>query len=121
MDHGATGPAGQAAEAEDRGVTELALTVPRELVEAIAERVAAILEPAAERRSPWYDVDGAATYMGCSRQRVYDLKSAGRLPASGGDGRSPRFHVAVMDAYLVGGPEEAKAVAGRLPRAGEGA
>jgi excisionase family DNA binding protein len=97
-------------------VTELALTIPDELVEAIAERVAAMLEewaPADDRRSPWFTVAEAADYLRCSRQRVYDLKSSGRLPA-GQDGSRPLFHRAVLDAYLTGG--DARAIAERLPR-----
>jgi excisionase family DNA binding protein len=62
-------------------VTELAFTIPDELVEAIAERVAAMLEERAPvlDGSPWLTVDEAADYLRCSRQRIYDLRSAGRL------------------------------------------
>jgi hypothetical protein len=101
----------------------LTLTFPDELVEAIAERAAAILaeRSPAENGSPWFNVPRASEYLAVSTQRVYDLKSAGRLPASGNDGdRRPRFHRRVLDAYLMGGPDAAKnaaeSVAAQLPR-----
>jgi len=60
--------------------------LPDAVLEQLAQRVATILE---ERRSTtdtlsqvrgrWLTVDQAAEYIGASRQRVYDLRSAGRL------------------------------------------
>jgi excisionase family DNA binding protein len=94
----------------------LTLALPPELVEAIAERAAAMLAeraPAAEERSPWFTVEEAADYLRVSRQRVYDLKSSGRLP-SGGDGKRPRFHRDMLDAYLRG--EAVDGVAAGFPR-----
>jgi excisionase family DNA binding protein len=95
-------------------VTALAFPIPDELVEAIAERAAAILArrvPSAPR-SPWLTVAEAAEYLGCGRQRVYDLKSSGRVP-SAQDGTRPLFHRAVLDAYLASG--DPHAVAAALP------
>jgi excisionase family DNA binding protein len=103
----------------------LSFELPDELVASIAERVAALLE---ERQcptgdsSPWLTVAEAAEYLRCDRQRIYDLKSSGRI-VSAQDGTRPLFHRAVLDAYLTGG--DARAVAAALPlpagsRAGSG-
>jgi excisionase family DNA binding protein len=105
-------------------VIELAFPIPDELVDAIAERAAELVAdriPADAGASPWMTVAEAADYLRCDRGRVYDLKSSGRLPASGHDGSRPRFHRAVLDAYLAGGRDAARAVAARLPRQPEGA
>jgi excisionase family DNA binding protein len=97
-------------------VTELAFTVPPEFVEAIADRAAELLEERVstilDTASPWLNVDEAADYLRCSRQRVYDLKSSGRI-VSAQDGTRPLFHRDVLDAYLLGG--DARAVAAALP------
>jgi excisionase family DNA binding protein len=96
-------------------VTDLAFPIPPELVEAIAKSVAEVLAeraPAEDGRSPWLTVDETADYLRCSRQRVYDLKSSGRI-ASAQDGKRPLFHRAVLNAYLTGG--DARAVAAAFP------
>jgi excisionase family DNA binding protein len=90
-------------------VTEFALgsvpvRVDREVLEALAERVAAILAarvamPA--RRSPYVSVDEAAEYLRCARQRVYDLCSAGRLTRYK-DGARVLISIDELDAYLRG-------------------
>jgi hypothetical protein len=60
----------------------LIVTLPPELIERIAERVAALF---AERQRPsapeLLTVDEVAELLRCKRQRVYDLVSQGRLPA----------------------------------------
>ena len=48
-----------------------------ELEDRVAARVLASLKPAPE--SPYLAVDEAAAYLRCSRQRIYDLLSEGRL------------------------------------------
>jgi excisionase family DNA binding protein len=45
-------------------------------VERIAEAVADRLRPDDE----WLDVEGAAAYLKCRRQRMYDLSSESRIP-----------------------------------------
>jgi helix-turn-helix protein len=92
----------------------LAIALPAELVEAIAERVAAMLEERAPADDGWLGVQAAAEYLDCKPQRIYDLKSSGRLP-SGQDGTRPVFHRAVLDAYVLGGRDAARAVAAELP------
>jgi excisionase family DNA binding protein len=106
-------------------VTDLAFPIPPELVEAIAERAAAMLEERApaDQASPWLTVAETAKYLRCDRQRVYNLKSADRIP-SAQDGTRPLFHRAVLDAYLLGGDPRAVAAALPLPagdRMGRGA
>ena len=59
----------------------LALALPPELVEQIAQRAAAIL--AAEHGpadAGYIDVAGAAEFLACPKSRLYALVSAGRLP-----------------------------------------
>jgi excisionase family DNA binding protein len=60
------------------------LDLPEELVDLIAERAAALVAEQRERPtppSPWMTVDEAAEHLRCSRQRVFDLRSAGVLTA----------------------------------------
>jgi excisionase family DNA binding protein len=45
-------------------------------IEAIADAVAARQNPDDE----WLNVDEAAAYLKCKRQRIYDLSSEGRIP-----------------------------------------
>jgi len=72
----------------------LTFTLPPEAVEEIAQRVAEImLERQADHRgrnsgSRWATIDEAADYLRCSRQRVYDLRSSGRLSRHGDGGRA---------------------------------
>lgn len=80
-----------------------ALTFPPELVEAIAQRAAAIV---LEREQP-HPSDGgylapaaAAEYLGVKVRRVYDLKSMGALEPDGYDGRTPLWTRATLDAYV---------------------
>ena len=87
---------------------ELALPVPEELVEALADAIAERLDrrlpgPAAagEPGSPWLDVEGACAYLGFSRDRLYKLTAARAIPhrkRAGGQGL--RFHRAELDAWM---------------------
>jgi excisionase family DNA binding protein len=71
-----------------------------ELVEAIAQRTAELLAAQAPAGLAGYlDVDDAASYLACSRQRIYDLVSAGRVVAHR-DGRRLLFRPADLDAAL---------------------
>ena len=78
------------------------LSFPPELLDAIASAVADELErrgAASAPASPWLDVDEAAAYLRCARQRIYDLVSEGRLePAR--DGRRLLFARDALDSYL---------------------
>jgi excisionase family DNA binding protein len=83
----------------------LAVELPRGFVEAIADAVAARLGVAPHSShpdSPYLDVDEAAAYIrASSKQRLYDLSSAGAI-APRRDGRRLLFHRDDLDAYLRG-------------------
>lgn len=89
----------------------LALTFPLEAVEAIAARAAElVLEQLRESAqvangvTPKYlSPADAATYIGKSRQRIYDLVTVGRLTRLK-DGTSVLVSVEELDAYLAGKP-----------------
>jgi excisionase family DNA binding protein len=80
----------------------LALTVPPELVEQIAQRAAELLAeqlPAAPA-SPYMTPGEAAEYLRCTgRQRIYDLVHQGALVPHR-DGSRLLFHRDALDAYL---------------------
>ncbi len=80
------------------------LTLPAELIDAIASRVVELLEArglTAEPASPFFDVEGAADYIAAKPQRIYDLAHDGRLTPRR-DGRRLLFRRADLDAYLTG-------------------
>jgi excisionase family DNA binding protein len=82
-------------------VSGFALPVPDELVELVAERAAElVLERQAEApASPYLNVDEAAEYLRCDRQRIYDLLSARRLSKSK-DGARVLLLREELDAYI---------------------
>ena len=80
----------------------VALELPDELVDAVAERVAALLdERSAGVDDPWFTVPEAAEYMRCKPQRIYDLISQGHLHADR-DGRRRLIRRSELDRYLTG-------------------
>lgn len=83
----------------------LTIELPEEAVEAIAERVAELLRgelaPSAPRREFVTPVE-AAEIWGCDRQRIYDLRSQGRLTRHREGGRA-MVSVAELEA-LIGPP-----------------
>jgi excisionase family DNA binding protein len=82
----------------------LALTLPPEALEQIAQRAAELVaeQAAAVPSSPYLTVDETAEYLRCSsKQRVYDLVHA-RALAPVRDGRRLLFHRDHLDAYLRG-------------------
>jgi excisionase family DNA binding protein len=78
----------------------LAVEMPDEFVQAIAHRVAEILDarPTAEP-SPWMNVSQAAEYLACPTSRIYALVSAGRLPHER-DGSRLLFQREQLDAFV---------------------
>jgi excisionase family DNA binding protein len=80
----------------------LTLDVPPELLDAISERVAAIL---AERQAPvnedgWLrGAEQIAAYIGAPRSRVYALTSSGRIPVHH-DGAALIARRSELDAWL---------------------
>lgn len=79
---------------------ELALVVPEELLQALAELVAARIgerQPA----SPWLDFEGARAYLSFSRDQLYKLTAARAIPfrkKRGGQGLL--FHRGELDRWL---------------------
>jgi excisionase family DNA binding protein len=81
----------------------LALDVPGEVVEQIAQRAAAIVvEHEAPSASPWLTVGEAAEYLRCPKSRVYSLVSARRIPFVK-DGSRTLFSRGELDAWLHNG------------------
>lgn len=82
----------------------LTLTLPLELVEAIAQRVAELVhsvDPAAEESSPWLDVAGACAYLGLSRNTLYKLTAARAIPCRKKvAGQGLRFHREELAAWM---------------------
>jgi excisionase family DNA binding protein len=91
-----------AVHAPPAGEAQLTVKLPAEVIEAIAERAAAIVlhrlnKPAAE--SPFMTVAEAATYARCKPQRIYDLLSSRRLTRHK-DGSRTLIQRAELEAYL---------------------
>jgi excisionase family DNA binding protein len=90
----------------------LTVALPAELVDAVVERVVELIEARGALGSddPWLDVDEAAAYMRCSRQRIYDLLARKRDdPArleGGHDGRRRLIRRSELDRYLERRPVE---------------
>lgn len=86
-------------------MSDLSLSFPDAVVDAIALRVVELLDEraalAAQHPEPWIDVDAAAAHIAKPRSRLYDLASQGALP-HGRDGRSLLFRRSDLDAYLQG-------------------
>ncbi len=87
----------------------LALTLPSELLDVLAERVADVLVErglvvagAASSPEPWISVAEAATHLACSRSRVYSLVSVGRIPHEK-DGSRVLFRRSALDAWVASG------------------
>jgi excisionase family DNA binding protein len=87
--------------AEGRIVTGLRIDLPDELVEAIAQRVAAILADRvpASSASPWlYGAKAAAEYLGWPVGKVEKLQAAGAIPHRR-TGRRYVYHRAELDQF----------------------
>src|SRR4051794_22202797 len=57
-------------------------------------------EPARVPADGYMDAAGAARFLGCSRRRIYDLKSMGILPPDGFDGRKPLWRRSTLVRYV---------------------
>lgn len=86
-------------------MSELAITISDELVDAIARRVADLLRAdlAAlhEEPSPWMDFEAARAYLGFTRDALYKLTAARAIPCrkkAGGQGLL--FHRHELDQWL---------------------
>lgn len=78
----------------------LTLNSTHELVELIDSRVALALEGKTE--DPWMNAEDAATYMRCTRSRIYDLIQLGRLTPTK-EGQRVLFRRSQLEAYLESG------------------
>lgn len=73
-------------------VSGIEIWIPKEAVEAIARRAAELaleqLEAGADNRPELLRVREAAELLRCSPQRIYELRSDGRLPRTSEGGRA---------------------------------
>ena len=82
---------------------ELTLLVPDELLQALAELVAARVRelPPAPEPSPWLDFEGAREYLRFSRDQLYKLTAARAIPfRKKRDGQGLLFHREELDRWL---------------------
>lgn len=89
-------------------MTEITITAPDTLIEAVAARVAALLamqDTTAPTHpiSPYFTIPEAAEYLRCSRQRVDDLLSQRRLTRVK-EGRRTLVLRSEVDEWLIRGP-----------------
>jgi len=83
--------------------SELTLTVPDELLDILARRIAQLVsdrKPQASA-SPWLDVEAALEYLPFSRDQLYKLTSARAIPfRKKRDGQGLLFHRGELDRWL---------------------
>jgi excisionase family DNA binding protein len=88
-------------------VSDIQLTLPASLVEAIADQVVErIKQTESETRtdaSPWLDFTAACDYLGFSRDKLYKLSAARALPVrKKQDGQGLLFHREELNEWLRG-------------------
>jgi excisionase family DNA binding protein len=81
------------------------VTVPADLIEAVAQRVVDLLRShdlhVREDGSPWLDFEAARAYLGFSRDTLYKLTAAHAIPCRKKvDGQGLRFHRGELDAWM---------------------
>ena len=89
----------------DQGALQVRVTLPDELLHALAERTAELvaerLRPAPQTGSPWLDFEGAMAYLAFSRDRLYKLTAARAIPfRKKRDGQGLLFHRGELDRWL---------------------
>lgn len=81
----------------------IALEMPPELVEIVAQRAAQIVASRdVNTASPWLSVAEAADWLRCHKDRIYDLIASRKLSPRR-DGRRVLLHRDDLDAYLESG------------------
>jgi excisionase family DNA binding protein len=84
--------------------SELTLTVPDELLDTLARRIARLVNGRLETQasgSPWLDVEAALEYLPFSRDQLYKLTSARAIPfRKKRDGQGLLFHRGELDRWL---------------------
>jgi excisionase family DNA binding protein len=82
----------------------LTIVLPPQLLETIAARTAELVREQAARApesSPWLDLEGAAKYLGFTRDRLYKLTAAGAIPCRRKrGGQRLLFHRDELDQWL---------------------
>jgi excisionase family DNA binding protein len=83
----------------------VAITVPADLIEAIAQRVADLLREQdhqlREDGSPWLDFESARAYLGFSQDTLYKLTAARAIPCrKKARGQGLRFHRDELDSWM---------------------
>ncbi len=91
--------------ADGRAAAAFTLTLPDELLEALAERVVELLHertgPIAGTSSPWMDFEAAVAYLGFSRDKLYKLTAARAIPfRKKHGGQRLLFHRDELDRWL---------------------
>jgi excisionase family DNA binding protein len=89
----------------DEDACQLSVTLPEDLIERIATRVAELVREGppvwAAPASPWLDFDAAVAYLGFSRDRLYKLTAARAIPfRKKRDGQGLLFHRGELDRWL---------------------
>jgi excisionase family DNA binding protein len=84
---------------------ELTLIVPDELLQTLAGQLAELVlvraELAAGSQSPWLDFEGAMSYLGFGRDRLYKLTAARAIPfRKKRDGQGLLFHRGELDRWV---------------------
>jgi excisionase family DNA binding protein len=81
-----------------------AFNLPPEFIELVAERAAELVTArhAPQTAQRWLTMEEAAEYLRCKPQRIYDLRSSGRLSRTG-DGSRVLVDRVELDEYLSGG------------------
>jgi excisionase family DNA binding protein len=77
----------------------LALTLPDELLDEIAERAAGKLLELQAAPEPWVGVDEAAHHLGCKPHRIYSLVHRKAVPFRK-DGSRLLFRLSQLDVWL---------------------
>ncbi len=80
-------------------MAELTVDLSERDVRRIAVAVAECLDQRQEPEPGWLRPDDAARYLGVTRRRIYDLRSARVLEPDGFDGRTPLYTRLGLDAY----------------------
>jgi excisionase family DNA binding protein len=87
-------------------MTELSFVIPDELLEQLADQIAARLrkpvdDAASAAVSPWLTFEQAREYLGFSRDSLYKLTAAKAIPVrKKQDGQGLRFHRGELDQWM---------------------
>ena len=82
---------------------EVALDLPVPLLHAVCEQIAEVLADriSTASQSPWLTLPAAASYLGCSRERLYKLTAARAIPfRRRQNGQGLLFHRDELDAWV---------------------